>query len=72
MTTIKINLAATTCQEKTGLSKKCVRFFQDETNIPAAEPLQPPQSAEDDPAGGSENGRKARLGPAKAGICSVV
>ena len=31
MTTIKINLAATTCQEKTGLSKKCVRFFQDET-----------------------------------------
>ena len=34
MTTIKINLAATTCQEKTGLSKKCVRFFQDETPLP--------------------------------------
>ena len=33
MTTIKINLAATTCQEKTVLSKKCVRFFQDETPV---------------------------------------
>ena len=36
MTTIKINLAATTCQEKTGLSKKCVRFFQDETQDASA------------------------------------